>query len=79
MKKFWKKILILIKKIDRNTRLYEKSSKTPALPSEAFVNRGLFLANKGQYEKAKEEFERAISVANPSPEAYINMGIYSYI
>lgn len=76
MKKFWKKILVLVKKIDRNTRLYETSSKIPSLPSEAFVNRGLFLANKGEYEKAKEEFERAISVANPSPDAYINMGIY---
>lgn len=76
MNKFWKKLLVFIRKIDRNTKLYETSSKVPFLPSEAFVNRGLFFVSKGQYEKAKEEFERAISVVNPSPDAYINMGIY---
>lgn len=76
MKKFWKKLLVLIKKIDRTTKQYENSSKIPALPAEAFVNRGLYWAEKGELEKAKDEFERAISVANPSPDAFINMGIY---
>lgn len=76
MGKFIKKLMLYIRKFDFYMRRYEFASKVPAIPAEAFVNSGLYWANLGKYEKAKEEFETSAAMASPSPEAYVNLGIY---
>jgi len=76
MGKFFRKLALYIRKFDLYMRRYEFASKVPAIPAEAFVNMGLYWANLGEFEKAKEEFEKSADMASPSPDAYINLGIY---
>ena len=42
MKKFLKQIIEHINRVDSDTKHYEKASQTPAIPSQACVNMGVY-------------------------------------
>ena len=64
-KKF-RQILKKINKLDFDTKNYEKMSQVPSIPSEAFVNMGLYWVSVGATEKAIEQFKTSSLMANPS-------------
>ena len=75
MKEKVNKILDGVKKFDKFVSNYEKLTITTEMPSSAYLNWGIHLANLGELDCAMEKFNTAIMMANNNPAAYINMGI----
>ncbi|MDD3237870.1 MAG: DUF3808 domain-containing protein [Candidatus Gastranaerophilales bacterium] len=75
MKNFIKTIFKTIKKLDKYTTDYKKRTAVVELPSLAYVNWGIYLANKNEFDKAIEKFETSIAMAQQTPSAYLNLGI----
>lgn len=63
-----------ISKINDSITEYKTASKNSGIPSRAFVNWGIFLANSGNIDQAIEKFELACFMAR-NPENFTNWGI----
>lgn len=53
---------------------YRESEKTCPHFGDLFNNRGLIFMEKGMFEKARHDFERATNYYSPKKTAYINLG-----
>ncbi len=75
MRKSVSKILDKINEIDDFVCNYKKMTITAEIPSTAYLNWGIHLANIGQLDVAMDKFNTAILMANQNPNAYVNLGI----
>ena len=64
-----------IKKLDSYINNYTESSQTMQLPSSAYMNWGIELAQKGKTGEAMDKLQTAALMANQNPGVYINIGI----
>ena len=64
-----------IDKLDKFVKNYNESSKTVQIPSSAYMNWGIDLAQRGKLDEAMEKLQTAALMANQNPGVYINIGI----
>lgn len=70
-----KNIVNDIKQLDSEVNDYKKVSKNPYLPSVAYVNWAIHLAEMGEFEEAEKKLISSASMAHQTPETYINLGL----
>lgn len=70
-----KYILEKIKRLDGEVNIYKKIVQNPSLPSLAYVNWAIHLAECGYLAEAKEKLESSTLMAHQTPESYINLGV----
>ena len=75
MKKFFQQIYKKILKFDEYTNQYLKISNNVEIPSLAYTNWGMHLANLKDYNSAIEKLETAILMSNQNPKPCISLGI----
>ena len=75
MKKFFKQIYKKILKFDEYTNQYLKISNNVEIPSLAYTNWGMHLANLKDFNSAIEKLETAILMSNQNPKPCISLGI----
>jgi len=75
MFKFFKKLLDQISIYHDTTQLYEAVTNKTTIPSKAYVNWGIFLANTGDIEDALKKFESSSYMRPINPESFNNWGI----
>lgn len=68
-------ILEKIKRLDGEVNVYKNVVKNPSMPSIAYVNWAIHLAECGYFAEAKEKLESSTLMAHQTPEAYINLGV----
>lgn len=73
--KYLKRIIKLIKKLDIEVNDYKKIVQNPSIPSIAYVNWAIHLAQCGFINEAEEKLVASTLMAHQTPEAYINLGI----
>lgn len=64
-----------IKKLDVEVNDYKRVVQNPYIPSVAYVNWAIHLAENGQFEEAKEKLVSSTLMAHQTPEAYVNLGL----
>lgn len=64
-----------IEKFDRFVNNYDDVSQTTQIPSSAYMNWAVNLAQNGNMEDAMEKLETASLMPNQNPGVYINLGI----
>lgn len=69
------KIVDGIKELDVEVNDYKKVVQNPYIPSVAYVNWAVHLAESGQFEEAEEKLVASTLMAHQTPEAYINLGL----
>lgn len=72
---YLKKIIDNIKKLDFEVNSYQKIVRNPYIPSLAYVNWAMYLADHGQFEEAEEKLLYSAEMAHQTPETYISLGI----
>ena len=75
MKKFFQQIYNKIIKFDEYTNQYQKITNNIEIPSLAYTNWGIYLANLKNFNSAIEKLETAILMSNQNPKPCINLGI----
>lgn len=75
MKKFFQQIYNKIIKFDEYTNQYQKITNNIEIPSLAYTNWGIHLANLKDFHSAIEKLETAILMSNQNPKPCINLGI----
>ncbi len=75
MIKFFKKLLSSISKFNNSVLNYRTIAREVVIPSRAFVNWGIYLANSGEVDLALEKFESSSYMRPQSPETFNNWGI----
>lgn len=75
MFKFINKLVEKVLKFNNSVSSYKSHSGEIVIPSRAYVNWGVYLANAGEVEQAIEKFESATYMRPQSPESYNNWGI----
>lgn len=70
-----KKIINRVKQLDLEVNDYKKVVQNPYIPSIAYVNWAIHLAEAGQIDAAQEKLISSTLMAHQTPEAYINLGI----
>lgn len=73
--KYLKKIIDSIKKLDVEVNDYKKVVQNPYIPSIAYVNWAIHLAESGHIHEAEEKLVSSTLMAHQTPEAYINLGV----
>lgn len=72
---YLKNIIDKIKKLDSEVNVYKKVVLNPSLPSLAYVNWAIHLAECGYVTEAEEKLESSTLMAHQTPESYINLGV----
>lgn len=72
---FIKKILSDIKHLDSGVNDYKKIVQNPYIPSIAYVNWAIYLAEAGCLDEAQDKLVASTLMAHQTPEAYINLGV----
>lgn len=72
---FFKNIVDDVKKLDGEVNDYKSIAKNPAMPSIAYVNWAIHLAESGHMKEAEEKLLSSTLMAHQTPEAYINLGV----
>lgn len=72
---FIKNIAENIKKLDSEVDDYKKVVQLSSIPSIAYVNWAMHLAESGYLQEAEEKLVSSTLMAHQTPEAYINLGI----
>lgn len=62
-------------RIDGEVNDYKKIVQNPSIPSVAYVNWAIHLAECGYFSEAEEKLESSTLMAHQTPEAYINLGV----
>ena len=75
MIKFTKKLIDKILKFNNSILSYRAVTKEVVIPSRAFVNWGIYLANSGEVDQAVEKFESSTYMRPQTPESFNNWGI----
>lgn len=75
MIKFIKKLIDKILKFNNSILSYKTVTKEVTIPSRAFVNWGIYLANAGEVNQAVEKFESSTYMRPKTPESFNNWGI----
>lgn len=75
MKKFFQQIYNKIIKFDEYTNQYQKITNNIEIPSLAYTNWGIHLANLKDFKSAIEKLETAVLMSNQNPKPCINLGI----
>lgn len=73
--KYLKKVIDNIKKLDFEVNSYQKVVRNPYIPSLAYVNWAMHLAEQGKFEEAEEKLLYSTQMAHQTPESYINLGV----
>lgn len=73
--KYLKKIFDNIKKLDFEVNDYKKVVQNPYIPSIAYVNWAIHLAETGHISEAEDKLMSSTLMAHQTPEAYINLGV----
>ena len=71
IKEIWNKIL----QADKFINEYKNLTHTVEMPASAYVNWGVYMANKGEFAEAVEKFNTAAMMVQQNPKAYVNLGI----
>lgn len=64
-----------IKQADKFINDYKNLSVTAEMPSFAYTNWGVQMANRGEFALAAEKFNTALMMVQQNPRAYVNLGI----
>lgn len=64
-----------VRELDTEINEYKKISKNPYLPSIAYVNWAIHLAEIGEFEEAEKKLTSSSMMAHQTPEVYINLGL----
>lgn len=72
---YLKSIIEKIKRLDGEVNVYKKVVQNPSMPSIAYVNWAIHLAECGYFNEAEEKLESSTLMAHQTPEAYINLGV----
>ena len=72
---FGEEIKKSIDKFDVFVKKYKAVSQTSQIPSTAYMNWGIELAQSGRTEEAIDKLRTATLMASQNPGAYINLGI----
>ena len=72
MKKFFQQIYNKIIKFDEYTNQYQKITNNIEIPSLAYTNWGIHLANLKDFKSAIEKLETAVLMSNQNPKPCIN-------
>jgi len=75
MIKFIKKLIDKILKFNNSISSYRTVTKEVVIPSRAFVNWGIYLANSGEVNQAIEKFESSTYMRPQTTESFNNWGI----
>ena len=75
MLKFFKKLAEKVSQLNNLISDYKSVTKDVVIPSKAYVNWGIYLANTGEVEQAVEKFESSAYMSPRTPESYNNWGI----
>ncbi len=75
MKKFFEELFRSISKFDFYVNHYKTQTKIINLPSVAYVNWGLYLAEIGLVDEAIEKFKTSSEMAYPASDAFVNLAI----
>lgn len=73
--KYLKNIIDNIIKLDVEVNDYKKVVQNPYIPSIAYVNWAVHLAECGHLSEAEEKLVSSTLMAHQTPEAYINLGV----
>jgi len=72
---YLKKIFERVTKLNDSVLSYRSIAREVVIPSRAFVNWGIYLANAGEVDLALEKFESSSYMRPQSPETFNNWGI----
>ncbi len=75
MIKFIKKLIDNVSKFNDSVLSYRTIARDMVIPSRAFVNWGIYLANSGEVDLALEKFESSSYMRPQTPETFNNWGI----
>lgn len=75
MFKFIKKLIDKVLKFNNSILNYKSVTKEVIIPSRAYVNWGIYLANSGEIDKAVEKFESSTYMRPQTPESFNNWGV----
>jgi tetratricopeptide (TPR) repeat protein len=72
---FLKNLIENIKKLDVEVNDYKRVVQNPYIPSIAYVNWAIHLAESGDIEEAEKKLISSTLMAHQTPESYINLGV----
>ena len=75
MKKFFSQIFNKINQLDKYTTSYQKHSHSIEIPTLAYTNWAMHLAEIKDFESAIKKLETAILMSNQNPKPCISLGV----